>query len=396
MKMNNTIKHFAIFLFLSVILLGSVNAATFGVTAIGSTSYPTTTIGQTSQLGTTNTAQGTLSAQKIVIPAGGVTIKSVSIDWSTIGSGGQVRFAFYTDSSGNPSSLVSGSDTGAVNAVAGWQTITYSTPIYLNAGTYWLARQISNDQPKRYYATSGGPGRKRRTFTWGSFPSSFGTPDASDNLDESEYVTYVKIEGYAKATKATLPDNNARIQSVSFYVSPSALGNFRLAIYNGSSVPTNKLWESGSTVATAGQWNTVTIPPGTLTLNSGTYWLGWEWDSTSSGPSYTAGSSGDGNYMTQTYGSFISPWSGTSSSEKYSIYATYTTTSCTCPPGANNNWAISMADNCVLSTNCNLGTGTLSFTGTGTFTINAILTTSNFAAPTANSIIWITSIGRWY
>ncbi|MCX5792530.1 MAG: hypothetical protein NTY45_10035, partial [Elusimicrobia bacterium] len=78
--------------------------------------------------------------------------------------------------------------------------------------------------------------------------------------------------------------------------------------------------------ATASAWNTVLISAGaptTLTLNSGTYWLAWQWDSTANGPSYTAGSAGSGNYLGQAYGSFPAGWSGgTSSTEQWSIYAT--------------------------------------------------------------------------
>ena len=79
------------------------------------------------------------------------------------------------------------------------------------------------------------------------------------------------------------------------------------------------------------------------------------------------------------------------------ITVTYTppVSSCTCP-GVNTNWAIDLSEHCVLNANCNIGTGNLSFINTGYFTINATLNTSNFAAPPANSIIWITSNGRWY
>jgi len=72
-----------------------------------------------------------------------------------------------------------------------------------------------------------------------------------------------------------------------------------------------------------------------------------------------------------------------------------TPTSCLCPP-MNSNWAINMADNCVLSTNCNLGTGKLSFSGIGSFTINAVLDSDGFTAPPAGSTIWIGPAGRWY
>jgi hypothetical protein len=315
-----------------------VLAATFGITSTGSTSYPTGNLGTTTVLGSTAEAQTTLSAQKITVPTGGATIKSVTIYWGAVSRAGSVRFAFYTDSGGNPNTLVAGSDTGIIavpTSLAGtWQTISYSTPFYLSAGTYWLARQttdpVDGKGPKRNYALTGGPGRKSRVFAWGAFPDPFGTPTTSDTLNESEYTTYVRIEGYAKATKVTLSDDNASISSVSFY--SHAAGNVRLAIYsNSGSAPSTKQWESNSTAVTASglpKWTTVNISAGTpssLTLSSGTYWLAWQWDSASSGPSYTAGSAGDGNYMPLAYGAYPASWTGgTSTSEKWSIYASYT------------------------------------------------------------------------
>jgi hypothetical protein len=313
----------------------SSSTATSGITSTGSTTYPTSTVGQTGVLGSTAEAQGTLSAQKITIPSGGATIKSVIIYWGAVSRAGSVQFAFYNDNAGNPSTIISGTSTGTVAVgtdLAGkWQTISYGTPFYLSAGTYWLARQttdpVDGKGPKRNYALTGGPGRKSRSFSWGDFPSSFGIPTTSDYLDESQYTTYVRIKGYAKATKITISDNNANIQSVSFY--SHATGNFRLAIYSDSSGPSSKLLDCPSTTATASAWNTVSISsctPASLTLNSGTYWLAWQWDSANPGPSYTAGSSGDGNNITQAYGSFPATWSGgTLTSEKWSIYASYTT-----------------------------------------------------------------------
>jgi len=312
----------------------SYSTATTGITSTGSTTYPTSTVGTTSVLGSTAETQGNVSAQKITVPTGGGTIQSVTIYWGAVSRAGSVRFAFYTDSGGNPNALVSGSDTGIVavgtDQAGKWQTISYGTPFYLSAGTYWLARQatdpVDGKGPKRNYAsTPAGPGRRVHTQAWGAFPNPFGTINTSDTLNESQYTTYVQIEGYAKATKVTL-SNNADITSLSFY--SHATGNFRLAIYSNSSGPSSKQWESASTAATVG-WNTINISSGTptsLPLNAGTYWLAWQWDSANSGPSYTAGSSGDGNYISQAYGSFPVTWSGgTSTNEKWSIYASYTT-----------------------------------------------------------------------
>ena len=145
-------------------------------------------------------------------------------------------------------------------------------------------------------------------------------------MEVAAYFVGVSIESYAKAMKATLSDH-ANVRSLNFY--SHATGNFRLAIYSDSAgSPSALQWQSGSIAATANAWKTVAISSGTptsLTLNAGTYWLAWQWDSPNSGPSYTTGSSGDGKYIMQAYGSFPSSWSGgTSSSEKWSIYATYT------------------------------------------------------------------------
>ena len=84
--------------------------------------------------------------------------------------------------------------------------------------------------------------------------------------------TGVPIEGYAKATKATLAVKTA-FSSMNFY--SHAVGNVRLAIYsdNGSgTAPSVKQWESADITITGGQPKLTTVnittgTPTTLTLN---------------------------------------------------------------------------------------------------------------------------------
>jgi predicted GH43/DUF377 family glycosyl hydrolase len=144
------------------------------------------------------------------------------------------------------------------------------------------------------------------------------------HMDPSGFLDDVTT-GQAKATKATLLDNGASVSSVSFY--SHAAGNVRLAIYSDSSGPSSKLCEVGDTAVAASAWTAAPIS-GCGTLSAGTYWLVWQWNpgaAYAAGPSYTAGSSGDGNYIYMSYGSFPASWpGGTSSSEKWSIYASYT------------------------------------------------------------------------
>jgi hypothetical protein len=135
--------------------------------------------------------------------------------------------------------------------------------------------------------------------------------------------------GVAKATKASCTEGGSAV-SISFY--SHAAGNIRLSISSDSSGPSTKLWESADTPVTAAAWTTIQISAGTpttLSLSITTYHLSWQWNPGAdyeAGPSYTPGVAGDGNYIWQAYGSFPATWTGgTSSSELWSIYVTYTT-----------------------------------------------------------------------
>lgn len=297
---------------------------TFGVESPGSNDYPSGTAGRTTQGSQHASLEGWLEANRIAIPAGGCFVTHVNVALET--GGGSIRYAIYDDTGGNPGSLVSGTVIGPVTPSSGWNKFAFDTPVFLEEGDYWLARQSENTTPRRYYDASGGDGRVTRSFSWGEFPTTFGTPGQSDNLDNSHYVDYVVAQyGVAKATKAMLADDNSSITSVSFY--SHAEGNVRLAIYSDGTSPTDLLWESGSTTVLADDWTTVDISEGTptsLTLDSGTYWLAWQWDSQNPGPGLTLGDAGDGYYVSHVYGGFPDPWGSTPSDETWGIYASYT------------------------------------------------------------------------
>ena len=241
-----------------------------------------------------------------------------------------IKVSIYSDNSGSPGTRLF-TEVAAAATASSWSTITIPST-YLAAGTYWIVINIQTGNGVGRRDSVPGAVRKffgTTPFTYAyatAFPASGGAwTNAAAGTQNAAYIIGVSIESYAKATKAVLPDNNSDINSLSFY--SHATGNFRLAIYSDSSGPSTKLWESSSTAAAASAWNTVNISSGTpagLRLNAGTYWLVWQWDSPNNGPSYTLGSSGDGNYITQAYGSFPASWSGgISSSDKWSAYAIY-------------------------------------------------------------------------
>lgn len=300
------------------------NANTAGNTAIGSnTSYPSTNVGYTSATSHVS------PSQQIFVDKYTTSVPLTALTISSYGTAtGNIKVAIYANStsSNRPGTLLF--TEVAQNATKNtWTTITIPKT-YLPAGTYWIAYMTdtngvvdNNNNAEGYtqysYATSystafPNPGT---AVSWSGHPS----------VRDSIYFTGVPIEGYQKATKAVLGDNSADIRNVSFYAHEP--GNFMLAIYSDNAGPNNLLWTSALTIATTGPgWNTIPVSAGTptsLMLQSGTYWLAWQWNSTGNGPSYRPGSSGIGNYRYPN-GPFPATWSGgTSSTENWSEYMTY-------------------------------------------------------------------------
>lgn len=105
----------------------------------------------------------------------------------------------------------------------------------------------------------------------------------------------LSTRGYLKASRCELSDK-AEINDFHFY-SHTAKGKLRLTVYDNSS-PRRRLWYS-AWVTNNAEGSELVIPveqgaPTKLTLNAGTYWLGWESDTHAHVASYVAGVAGDG------------------------------------------------------------------------------------------------------
>lgn len=313
-----------------------VNAQNLGLTSTGSTSYPTSIIGNNTT-GTTNAPQPNyLVCNKYTA---NVPLTAISIyTWGNQGGNGKV--AIYSDNGGTPGNKLTTEVSISLNN--GSWTLHDIADIYLPAGTYWIASNITvaggiratnSSSPSPFQA------RYWKALTYSSaFPATGGSGwNTTSTTPDCIYIQGIQIQGYAKATKATLPALGS-FSTLSFY--SHATGNARLAIYSDAGgVPSAKQWESSDVAVAASAWTTLNISAGTPTslfLAAGTYWLAWQWNTSSNGPSYTAGAAGDGNYMIQAYGAFPASWSGgTSTAEKWSEYASY----CNAPatPTAGNN-----------------------------------------------------------
>jgi PKD repeat protein len=304
---------------------------TIGLTGTGGTGYPAYEAGTTSIVNLNNSAKRyyvNWTRQTGTIKG---TVKSIDFYIQT--QAGNLKVAMYTDPGplGSKPGVKMLESASVASGVSGaWQTITVPAT-YVDNTSWWVAI-LHGNAALRYKSNS-----PMGTTSWNAWQNllSYGDFPADGTLSAvtaspsvlAAHVNYVQVKGFAKATKTTLSTSNALIESVSFY-SHSNSGNVRLAIYSDSAgAPGTLLWQSNPTAVSATGWmsiNTASGTPTRLVLNSGTYWLAWQWEGVTDGPSYTAGAAGDGNWRAQAYGSFPSTWAGgTSSSETWSMYGSY-------------------------------------------------------------------------
>jgi hypothetical protein len=214
----------------------------------------------------------------------------------TVSSGTCLRFAVY-DSSKSRAYFIT-SDSPSRMIAINTSTFTEASNIAFNSGENGAIPLVYDDVNKILYSA---------TFTSPSKVVKFST----------------SYNGFISGTKVTLSETG-NITHVSMY-SHAASGSLRAAIYDSNK---HLVWQSDPKVnTTAGDIINFPIANGTpaiLKLDAGTYYLAFQTSSTSGVPSYAAGSSGDGFYYAQEYGSFPSAISGeTSSNEIYTIYAGY-------------------------------------------------------------------------
>ena len=196
----------------------------FGVTSPGTTNYPTAIFGTKGDGGAGSSAGGLpdiLIATKYTLAVSG-TVTQIG---GYASGPGNWKFGIYSDNSGAPGTLLASNN--IANPVVAGDNVFNIGPVYLTAGTYWLA--ILTDAGNRRYVT-GSTNQAAYIMSYGfsnNLPSTFGA-GAYQNNNYVAYATYVQIEGYAKATKVTLGDDNAAITSLSFY--SHSTGNFRMAI----------------------------------------------------------------------------------------------------------------------------------------------------------------------
>ncbi|HEY5038889.1 MAG TPA: hypothetical protein VIJ93_07450 [bacterium] len=118
---------------------------------------------------------GTMYAQSVTL-ASAETATSISIHFNTVATVGQIRFAIYTDNgSSNPKNLVVETNPQNV-APSSWNSASLPN-VYLPAGIYYMALQVTNNTNVDYNPAGGS--LPRVTYAYGVFPDTFPAPPPS-------------------------------------------------------------------------------------------------------------------------------------------------------------------------------------------------------------------------
>jgi hypothetical protein len=160
--------------------LGSISRA-LGNIDIGDT---------TVEVSTDNGNNGSLWAQQATLSqAAAVRSLSFYVD----AAAGSLRLGVYSDNAGSPGTLQASTDSTV--AVAGWNTLSVTTPVQLNPGTYWLAYEYDN-AGLTLRSVPGGAASMGRAFSYAAMPASFG---ATDNRWTGHWSFYATLSTGADA-----------------------------------------------------------------------------------------------------------------------------------------------------------------------------------------------------
>lgn len=314
-------------------------AAVFGMST---SAFASITIGETSELLSEDTNNANVLIAQSTTLSQTAILKSLSI--YAMQAGGNLYMGVYDSSgpSGGPGNLVA--TTSSFAPTVGWNTVSVTTAVTLQPGTYWLAYLPSNDNFFTAAGTSGSSSGVYYSRSFGALPSTFSSSPSTTSWHWSFYATLdttITIgdtvarsstdDGNANvliAQSATL-SQSATVNSLSIYVLTAA-GNLRMGIYDASGPggkPGQLMATTSSFTPTTG-WNTVNVVT-PIALPAGTYWLAYLPTNNSFATAATVDGTSSGVYYYQGAGALPSVFSGSPSTTTWhwSFYANMTVSS---------------------------------------------------------------------
>ncbi|HEX5455853.1 MAG TPA: hypothetical protein VFW77_00620 [Candidatus Saccharimonadales bacterium] len=168
----------------------------------------TATVGYNTIGGTDGTTQhDKMTATKFTTGGSGGTVTSMSVYTQALTGAppnNQFQVAIYTDNAGLPGTLIANSASGTLTGNS-WVSVPITAT--LSAGTtYWLVYNTNaggNGNNNLMYDAGTAGQYQQIAQTFGTWPSSFGTPTSSQNRVSSIYATYT-VDGYANLFNTSL------------------------------------------------------------------------------------------------------------------------------------------------------------------------------------------------
>ncbi|MCK5059281.1 MAG: PKD domain-containing protein [Candidatus Aminicenantes bacterium] len=182
-------------------------------------------------------------------------------------------------------------------------SVTYNT-----AGTYDVSLTATN--------SAGSDGETKTNYITVSAAPTTGT------VGNTTIFGSTSTSAYRRAMPFTMPENGT-ITSVTMYHTAGS-GSMILAVYEGSSTPTNRLAITPTTTISGSTgWQTINLSSSVYVSSGTTVWLAWVYQ-TNPGIRYQTGSPGRYQSTSTWSGGMPDPFgSGSQSNYLYSIYATY-------------------------------------------------------------------------
>lgn len=149
------------------------------------------TIGTNTILSLTSGTANAVRAYPVTMTENGL-INQIVIYHSAGNGTEQIIGGIYADDGANhPSTLLATTASTVISTSAEWQTINFTTPVYVESGTkIWIGWNKNGASTLAYEA--GSVTRASKNATFGALPDPYGTADTYQNYGYSVYVNYLK------------------------------------------------------------------------------------------------------------------------------------------------------------------------------------------------------------
>lgn len=241
--------------------------ATFGDTTAGGTVYPG------------NNDRSVLSK---FTNTDNALISAINVRYnSTSSAGANSKALIYSDSAGEPGTLLGVSSVVAIPNAGG--DLTHAISLTVAPGTYWLGAVTDNFQGVWQLDASGGQFRSRNTTTYATPATTWGTSDATGTTQVNAYATYTVANAPSSASIPTPGPGVGPNRPIQFLASLKATDVARKVVAapssalippvlprQGPAILLGRAWVQGATDSPGSQLTSVALTGQSVSFSLGT------------------------------------------------------------------------------------------------------------------------------